>query len=103
MKTALILASILFTMNAYSYSSTRFAIAGLEVTAFSVIFGTSSKKIRKEEAALIINDSQIYLQTGTKTVFLDKAINNLKEQEQTLSDLEAVDTLVSVAEAALND
>jgi hypothetical protein len=89
MKTLMTIAMLTLSLNAFSAST----------AATSIVSGTgsflSSEEMAKKEAAQVIVDSEEANQTGKVTEFLAEKIRNVQGNDESLSEKDALDLLVS--------
>lgn len=107
MKTILVIFTLLIGVQLSSATANDYNPFQIsEATTILPIVGTSilisgCKNICHKEAVQIVDDSQIYMQTGVLTLFIESQINAIKSNNQDLSTDEAFDILLTAAETAL--
>lgn len=102
-KLILIFASHILSINAFATSLSAISRLPYDgaVTTVKVTTLYFSGKLDKNEALMIINDSQEY-EAGKVSVFLEQKIKVVQEINPNLSESEAVGVLLEVAMTVLN-
>ena len=100
MKTTIALLSLVLSANVFAYSLADSTV----LTSASPLLSsaTTSGTIPEKQAAMVINDSQEFFQSGRLSVFLSQTINDAKAVNAGVSDEEALDMLINEAQSILN-
>ncbi len=98
MKKLIAVMALALSVNTFAASFVGTTLIPSESLALS---SAASSGNPKQEAALIINDSQEYMQSGIMTSFLTQKIKDIQAQDSSVSDQDALDALVSVSEQIL--
>lgn len=98
MKRLIVLAILALSSNAFSASFVGTTLLPIQLSALSSL---STAGAPLKEAAQVINDSQDLLQSGIKSAFLAQKISDVQAQDESISESEALDLLISVSEQLL--
>lgn len=99
MKKLIAISILALSFNAFSTSIVGTVTSATESIIASLL-ATSSGSVHKE-AAQLINDAQEFIQSGNMTPFLSQKIKLVESLDSGMSDLEALDALISASEKLL--
>lgn len=95
-----LIALTVLTLSVNTFAASFVGTTLLPTESLALTTAASSGNPQKQ-AALIINDTQEYMQSGVMTPFLSQKIKDIQAQDSSVSDQEALDALVSVSEQIL--
>ncbi len=99
MKTTIALLSLVLSANVFAYSIADSTVLTSATPLLSS--ATTSGTLPEKQAAMVINDSQEFFQSGKLSVFLSQKISDAKALNAGASDEEALDMLLNEAESLL--
>ena len=102
MKSSIVLFTFVLSTSAMAISTTSITEYISPSPGFSTIIskGSTSGGFAEKQAALVLNDSQEYFQSGRLSAFLAQKVSEVQAESE-LSVEEAVDALVTDAESIL--
>lgn len=100
MKTTIALLTIVLSANVMAYSITDSTVLTSATPLLSS--ATTSGGFAEKQAALVLNDSQEFFQSGKLSAFLAQKVSEVQSEVSDASVEEAVDLLVNEAESILN-
>ena len=100
MKKTITILSLIFSANTYAYSLGDSTV----ITAATPFLSsaTTSGPLPEKQAAIILNDTQEFFQSGKLSSFLAQKIKDVQAVDLSASDEEAIDRLINEAESILN-
>lgn len=99
MKTTIALLTIVLSANVMAYSITDSTVLTSATPLLSS--ATTSGGFAEKQAALVLNDSQEFFQSGKLSAFLAQKVSEVQSEVSDASVEEAVDLLVNEAESIL--
>ena len=99
MKNFLALMVLSSSLNAMAFTSTTFDF--INVSSHTT-FSPTASTLRHKEAAQVVMDVQEFMATGTLSIELEKKINDQLSLNESLSEEEALELLLSEAEMILS-
>ena len=90
MKFTIVMLSLALSANVFAFSSINIS----EATSFSGM----EDEFPKAQANLVIKDSQQMFQTGVVSLFLSQKIQEIQNQNEGVSEAEALDILIETAQ-----
>lgn len=108
MKSLIVLLSMAFSVNSFAHGTylnptERMTLSPFFGTSFTegTINGTSASTASQKVAKKVLMDAQEFRQSGIASVALDESMNIIQATHE-VSDEEAVDMLVAIAQGILN-
>lgn len=98
MKKMIVALGLMLSLNTFAAS---LVWTVLEPTAWMALSSLSTSENLEKEAAKVVNDSQLMLQGGKITAFLNQKIKDIQAMDPAVSDAEALDALLEVSEQIL--
>lgn len=100
MKATIAALTLVLSMNVMAYSITDSTV----LTSASPLLSTATTSggFAQKQAALVLNDSQEFFQSGKLSAFLSQKVSEVQAEITDASVEEAIDLLVNEAEGILN-
>lgn len=99
MKTSVALLTLVLSANVFAYSLRDSTV--LTTAAPILSSASSSGTLPDKQAAMVLNDSQEFFQSGKLSVFLSQKIKETQAIDAEVSQEEALDLLINEAELIL--
>jgi hypothetical protein len=100
MKITIAILSLVVSANVFAYSLADSTVITSATPLLSS--ATTSGAFNAKQAALVLNDTQAFIQTGKMSAFLSQKVKDAQAVNKGASAEEALDMLINEAEALLN-
>lgn len=100
MKLTIAILSLVVSANVFAYSLADSSVLSSATPLLSS--ATTSGAFNAKQAALVLNDTQEFMQSGNLSAFLGQKIKDAQALNEGTSQEDALDMLINEAEALLN-
>ncbi len=100
MKFAIVMLYMVVSANVFAFGENKISVS----TNFSLLgtmISTSGPAGHKVQAEAVLNDAQEMLQTGSVSLFLSQKIQEVQNENDGISESEALDILIEASQVAL--